>query len=297
MIAPSLSGPGWICLWPVGAELGEGPVWDERRQCLWFVDIEGKCIHRYDPGAGSKVSVAVPVRVTAVAAARDQQLIAATEHGFAWLDPETGALTPIHDPEAHLPDNRFNDGKLDPAGRFWAGTMDDTKRAAQGALYRLDADLTVTCHQTEYRITNGPAFSPDGYILYETDTLGRTSFAFDMAADGTLSGKRVWAAWPDGFGNPDGMTTDAEGNIWVAFWGGGCVRKVSAAGAVLAEFPLPVSNVTSAAFGGAGLDRLFVTCARQTPNADELKAQPLAGGLFEIVGHGATGLPAGVFAG
>ena len=297
MTTPSLSAPGWTCLWPVGAELGEGPVWDVARQCLWFVDIEGKRLHRYDPATGGRASIAVPMRVTAVAPARGDRLIAATEHGFAWIDPATGAVDPIHNPEAHLPENRFNDGKLDPAGRFWAGTMDDTKRTAQGSLYRLDADLRVTCHQTDYRITNGPAFSPDGRTMYESDTLRRVTYALDLTADGTLSNRKVWMKWPVSFGNPDGMTTDSAGNLWIAFWGGSCLRKLSAEGAVLAEFALPVSNVTSAAFAGPELDRLFVTTARQALTADELETQPLAGGLFEIIGHGVTGRPAGVFVG
>jgi len=217
--------------------------------------------------------------------------------GFAFLDPDLDAFEVIDHPEPDFPTNRFNDGKVDPHGNFWAGTMDDLKRDRSGVLYRLGSDHRWVGIDPGYRISNGPAFSPDGGTLYHTDTLDRTTYAFDLADDGSVSNRRVFREWRDVSGNPDGMTTDAEGHLWVAFWGGWCVRRVTPAGEVVAEHALPVSNVTSMAFGGPGLDRLFVTCAHQELDADAAAVQPLAGALFEVLGHGVTGLPGGIYRG
>jgi len=292
----NLSGPGWVCLWPLACELGEGPIWDPARQSLWFVDIEAPAVHRLDPVSGERFSWTPPCRIGSIALRRGGGMIAGTENGFALVDPEAGTFTPIGRPEPELPSNRFNDGKVDPAGRFWAGTMDDHKFKRQGSLYRLDPGLGWHRVDTDYRITNGPAFSPDGTILYHNDTIDRITYAFDVARDGTLSGKRIFMAWPPGVGNPDGLTTDVEGCLWQAFWGGGCVRRVSPAGAVVAEHRLPASAVSSCTFGGAQYERLFVTTARQTLDVDTLAAEPLSGGLFEIF-PGVRGLPGGLFAG
>ena len=290
-------GPGWRCLWPLACELGEGPIWDPRAGVVRFVDIERPAVHRFDPATGAHASWTPPCRIGAIALTAGSALVAATEHGFALIDPDSGGFAALDDPERHLPDNRFNDGKADRFGRFWAGTMDERKVDASGALYRLGHDRRWTKADDGYRIANGPTFSPDGTTLYHSDTLARTTYAFDLAADGQVAGKRVFARWPDGFGSPDGMTTDAEGYLWIAFWGAGCVRRVAPDGAIVAEFALPAANVSSVAFGGADLDRLFVTSARQLLDADELAAQPLAGALFEIVDPGVRGLPGGIFAG
>jgi D-xylonolactonase len=293
-----LSGPAWDCLWPLGAELGEGAIWDADNQRLWFVDIQAPAVHRFDPVTGAHDSWTPPWRIGSIALRASGGLIAGTEDGFAAIDPEHGLFTLLDDPEAGpaLASNRFNDGKVDAHGMFWAGTMDETKLTRQGSLYRLGADLGWTRSDAGYRISNGPAFSPDGHTLYHNDTLDRITFALDVDADGVLTNKRVLVVWPVAMGAPDGLTTDCEGYLWQTFWGGSCVRRVSPAGVVGAEYPLPVTNVTSCAFGGARLERLFVTTARQGLNAGALAAQPLAGGLFEIF-PGVTGCPGGIFAG
>ncbi len=292
-----IEGPGWRCLWDVRCELGEGPIWDPRHGVVRFVDIEGRRIHCLDPATGERRSWDAPCRIGSIGLRGRGGLVAGTTQGFALIDPDVGTFDPIGHPEPDLADNRFNDGKVDPHGNFWAGTMDDTKRARSGVLYCLRPDATWRAIDLGYRITNGPAFSPDGATLYHTDTLDRTTYAFALAADGTLSDKRVFRVWNDVTGNPDGMTTDAGGNLWIAFWGGWCVRRISPAGDVAAEHPLPVAHVSSVAFGGTDLGRLFATSARQALIAADLAAQPLAGGLFEVLGHGATGLPGGVFGG
>ena len=289
----AMDGPGWRCLWAAHCDLGESPIWDPRASVVRFVDIERSRIFRLDPVSGMHASWEAPCRVGSIALRRGGGLVAGTKFGFATLDPDAGTFEVIDHPEPELPTNRFNDGKVDPHGNFWAGTMDDLKRDRTGVLYRLMPDRQWTAIDLGYRISNGPAFSPDGTTLYHTDTMDRITYAFALAPDGSLGPRRVFKAWHDVGGNPDGMTTDAEGHLWVAFWGAWCVRRVSPAGAIVAEHALPVSNVTSMAFGGPDLDRLFVTSAAQELDADAAREQPLAGGLFEVLGHGVRGLPGG----
>lgn len=290
-------GPGWRCLWPARCVLGESPIWDARCGVVRFVDIERSVVHGWDPATGEGRDWEAPCRVGSIALRAGGGLVGGTKFGFALVDPDADRFTVIDHPEPDFPTNRFNDGKADPLGNFWAGTMDDLKRDRSGVLYCLHPDRTWTAIDPGYRISNGPAFSPAADILYHTDTLDRTTFAFDLAPDGALSNKRVFKEWGDVSGNPDGMTTDADGFLWVAFWGGWCVRRVSPAGEIVAEHRLPAANVTSMAFGGPALDRLFVTTARQELDAAALAGQPLAGGLFEVLGHGVRGLPGGEYAG
>jgi len=290
-----IDGPGWRCLWAAHCELGESPIWDARAGAVWFVDIERSVLHRFNPATGDHRDWLSPCRVGSIGLRGDGGFVAGTKLGFAVIDPDDDSLTVIDQPEPALPTNRFNDGKVDPHGNFWAGTMDDLKRDRSGVLYRLAPNRRWTAIDLGYRISNGPAFSPDGTTLYHTDTLDRTTFAFDLAPDGTCTHKRVFKAWGDVSGNPDGMTTDADGHLWVAFWGGACVRRVSPDGDIVAEYPLPATNVTSMAFGGPDLDRLFVTSAAQELDAAAAAAQPLAGALFEVLGHGVCGLAGGVW--
>lgn len=292
-----MDGPGWRCLWAAGCELGESPIWDGAAGVVRFVDIERSQVHRLDPVSGAHASWTAPARVGSIALRAGGGFVAGTKLGFATLDPDAGTFDVIDHPEPDLPTNRFNDGKIDPHGNFWAGTMDDLKRDRSGVLYCLRPDRSWTAVDLGYRISNGPAFSPDGTVLYHTDTVDRTTFAFDLAADGTVTNKRVFKLWGSVGGNPDGMSTDAAGHLWVAFWGGACVRRVAPDATIVAEHPLPATNVTSMAFGGPDLDRLFVTSAHQELDADQAADQPLAGGLFEVVDPGVRGLPGGVWPG
>ncbi len=296
-VAEAMDGTGWRCLWDAGCTLGEGPIWDARTNVVRFVDIEERRLHRFDPATGERASWTAPCRVGSIAVRARGGLVAGTQQGFAVIDPESDVFRVIDHPEADLADNRFNDGKVDPHGIFWAGTMDDRKHDRSGTLYALRPDHSWAPVDLGYRITNGPAFSPDGQTLYHNDTLDRTTFAFDLGPGGAVGERRVFRHWRDVSGNPDGMTTDAEGHLWIAFWGGSCLRRVAPDGTVVGEHPLPVTNVTSAAFGGPALDRLFVTSARAELDGDALARQPLAGGLFEVVGHGVRGLGGGSWAG
>lgn len=291
------AGTDAICLWDAKAILGEGPVWDPRDGCLWWVDIKAPAIHRCDPASGGKTSFTPPLQVTALAPRAAGGFVAATSNGFAFVDPVASRYEPFAELEPDRPNNRSNDGKMDGAGNFWAGTMDNREQDASGALYRLGTDRSWQRIDDGYRVTNGPAFSPDGRIMYHTDSALRTIYRFDVARDGGLSGRRPLATFRNEHGYPDGMTVDAEGCLWVAFWDGWAVRQLSADGAILTEHAIPVERPTSVAFGGALLDRLFVTSATVGLNAEALSVQPGAGGLFELVGHGTKGCVTPIFSG
>lgn len=286
-----LSAPNAIA--PVKAVLGEGPVWVERDQALWWVDIKDPAIYRWREGGGVDYWTP-PVRIGSIAPAVEGGFIAGTEIGFMWADPEAGRYRPIDNPEHDVPGNRFNDGKVDRAGRFWAGTMDDREEQALGALYRLDADLEWSSIDNGYMVTNGPAFSPDGRIMYHTDSARRLIYAFDLDEGGNARNRRPLARFKDEHGYPDGMTVDSEGCLWVAFWDGWCLRRISPAGETMQTVELPVERPTSCAFGGAALDRLFVTSARVGLNENALSVQPLAGALFMMT-VSVPGLPERLF--
>ncbi len=286
------------CLWAAGATLGEGPLWSPREAALYWVDIKAPALHRYRLEDGDKTSWAMPEPLGwVIERANGEGLVAGfKDRGFAFLTP--GTMTPevIGHPEPDYPDNRFNDAKADAAGRIWAGTMDDNEREARGSLYRLDPDLDWHRVDKGYVVTNGPAFSPDEATLYHTDTFEGTIYAFDVSNGGKLKNKRVFVTIPEGDGYPDGMTCDAEGHLWVAHWGGWRITRFTPDGQVERVIEMPVSQVTSVAFGGPELDRLFVTSAAIGLSAQEREEQPLAGGLFEL-DPGVKGLPAGQFGG
>lgn len=279
-----------------GDVLGEGPVWVAGERALYWLDIKGLKLHRYDPVTGAGASWPTPFRIGSIAPRAAGGFVGGGEHGLVLIDAAIARFDIVADPEAHVPGNRFNDGALDTAGRFWAGTMDDAEEQALGALYRLDADLRWSRHDDGYRVTNGPAFSPDGRFLYHTDSAARVIYRFRLGADGSLGEKTRFARFGQADGHPDGMTTDREGCLWVAFWDGWCVRRLSPDGATLALLPLPVQRPTSCAFGGADLDRLFVTSATIGLDDAARAAQPLAGGLF-MAAPGVSGFAVPPFAG
>ena len=262
----------------VRATLGEGPVWVPTEEALYWLDIKGLKIFR--DVRGELTTWPTPFRVGSIAPCADGGFIAGCENGFAFIDLNAGRFDVLVDPEPERTDNRFNDGKVDRAGRFWAGTMDDTERASVGALYRLGVGGAPTRQDDGYRVTNGPAFNHGGDRMYHTDSALRTIYAFDLDVEGTPSNKRPFAQFTGADGYPDGMTVDAEDCLWVAFWDGWCVRRLAPSGETLATYPMPVERPTSVAFAGSDLDRLYVTSARVGLNAEALARQPHAGGLF-----------------
>jgi D-xylonolactonase len=288
------------CVLPAEAMLGEGALWSVREQLLYWVDILGCQLHRFDPATGRTAQWSFGEEISALAErAAGPGLAVTLRRGFALFDPAAGGEPRyLHQPEPGLPGNRFNDGKCDAQGRFWAGSMDFACEAPTGALYRYDPDGRCTKHDSGFAVTNGPTWSADGRTLYFNDTVKGRVHAYDFDVDGgTLSNKRLWLAFAQGDGVPDGMTTDAAGRIWIAHWGGACVSCHDPITArELCRVELPTSNVTNCAFGGADLRTLFVTTARTGLAPQQLEAQPLAGGLFAVRVDG-PGLPAHLFRG
>ena len=266
------------------AQVGEGPLWDEEQQVLYWVDILSSLLYIYDPATGENRGLDVGRHVGTVVTRASGGLMLAVQNGFASFDLETQELTLIANPEAHITGNRFNDGKCDPAGRFWAGTMAYENPTNQGSLYRLDTDLSVHKIFGDVAISNGIIWSLDHTTMYYIDTLRKNVRAFDYADDtGDISNERVIITVPEEIGMPDGMAIDSEGMLWVAHYGGSCVSRWNPKTAqLLLKIDLPVTQVTACAFGGPNLDILFITSAAQELDAAELARQPLAGGLFAI---------------
>ncbi len=282
------------CVADVKATLGEGPVWVASEQAIYWVDIKGKRVFRLKDGEVTRWDT--PCRVGSIAPKASGGFIAGTDRGLADVDLSHTSFEVFADPERDRPHNRFNDGKVDRAGRFWAGSMDDMQKAATGALYRIDPDRTVTRVDDEYRIANGPAFSPDGRTMYDNDTQRLVTYIRDIDAEGRPSDRRALIRHDVKGGHPDGVTVDRDGCIWIAFWGGWCVRRFAPSGECLRTIRLPVQQPSSCAFGGADLDRLFVTSARETLGEADLGMQPSAGGLF-VLEAGVQGIAELPFAG
>lgn len=280
------------------AQLAEGPVWHSQKQVLYWVDIEGAALHIHDPDGAPDSVYPVGCRIGAAVPRRSGGMVLATEDGFEEFDFETGCKTQIADPESHLPNNRFNDGKCDARGRFWAGTMSMVKEKGAGSFYVLEADGLTRHIFGGVTTSNGLGWSPDGRTMYyiDTPTLQVAAFDFDVE-HGALSNRRVILTFPEGIGRPDGMTIDAEGMLWIAHWEGGRVTRWNPKnGSLLSTVPVPADRVTCPTFGGKDLDTLFITTARHGLDQAALSRQPHAGGLFALR-PGVHGLPAHEFGG
>ena len=287
-ISPALINGAVRCVWPAGATLGEGALWSAREQALYWVDILGRQLHRLRPALGMQDSWSFDEEVSAVAERRDGRgLLLAMRHGFASFQPTTSALEPLCVAENGQPGNRFNDGKCDAQGRFWGATIDFACERPTGTFYRLSADGTCLPMHTGFVVYNGPTWTADGRTMLLNDTVKGRVQAFDYnAVAGRISRERTWLQLPAEDGVPDGMTTDADGRIWIAHWGGACVTcHDPLTTRELARIELPTSHITSCAFGGRDLQTLFITSARVGLSAEQLAAEPLAGGLFCVDMH------------
>ena len=272
------------------SQWGEGPVWWEN--VLYYVDIEGRKVHRFSPETGEEVSWDVGQRVGTVVPREGGGLVCAGDDGLFFLDEKTGITSAIADPEPEKSDNRFNDGKCSPDGRFFAGTISLVKKEGDAKLYRLDKDLTL--HEAYEPVTNsnGIAWSADGGTVYYIDTPRKEVMAFDYK-EGLLSNERVVISTKHHEASPDGMTIDADGNLWIAFCHGACVACFSPeTGEEIRKIDLPCLETTACAFGGPDLADLFVTTGVHKSEIEEH-----AGRLFRIRGLGVKGVAAYAFAG
>jgi sugar lactone lactonase YvrE len=301
-MSQSLYTPGDIQLEVVieaKAILGEGAIWDSRKKVLYWVDIMKGMLHIYNPANGENSSLHIGQFVSTVVPSQNGQLILTRKDGFASFNPIKGEVTLINNPEAHLPGNRFNDGKCDPAGRFWAGTMALGQEKEAGSLYCLFPDLTVKKMIENVTISNGLVWTADHSIFYYIDTPTSEVAAYDYdIASGKISNRRVAISISETEGSPDGMTIDAEDMLWIAHYGGGQVcRWNPKSGKKMQSIKLPVSQPTSCAFGGDNLDELYITTCRENMKDEQLLREPLAGALFKCTLLPVKGVPAFVFKG
>jgi sugar lactone lactonase YvrE len=279
------------------AQVGEGPVWDERTGRLVWVDIMGKSVHLYDPASGQDRAVDVGQPVGAAALREGGGLVLALRDGFAVLDADRSDLRWVAQVEADVATNRMNDGKCDAAGRFWAGTMAFDAAPGVGSLYRLDPDYQVSRVVSGITLSNGLDWSLDNRRMYYIDSMAQRidTFEFDLER-GVLGERRPLISIPPEVGLPDGMTIDTEGNLWVALHGAGAVHCYSPGGELLTRVRVPVKQVTCPAFGGPDYRDLYITSMTYGQSAEALSAQPLAGALFRCR-PGVQGRPAFRFAG
>ncbi len=265
--------------------LGEGPCWDEGIARLVFVDIEEKGVHVYDPGTGHDEFIHVGDYVGAAVPRESGGLVLALSHGFYHLDLESRKLSLIGEAEPGVSYNRFNDGKCDAAGRFWAGTMNRDESARTGSLYCLETDLSIRRVITDVGVSNGLGWSPDNKTMYYIDTSTQTVVAYDFElSTGEIDNRRVVVEITEG--SPDGMSVDAEGMLWIAHWDGWRISRWDPnRGTLLQEWMLPVARVTSCAFGpqlASGESPLYITTARSRLSSVDLANQPHAGSLFRL---------------
>lgn len=286
------------CVLDAKATLGEGPSWLPERRVLLWVDIESALVCLFDPATGGNRVWKLPSHVGVAVPTVRGDLLVATQRGFVRLELETGSVTPLLDPEADVPGNRFNDGKCDPQGRFWAGSIAYDRTPGAASLYRLDPSLDVRKMVSQVSTSNGLAWSLDGKVLYYIDTPTRRVDAFDFdGGSGDIANRRTIIKVPEDLGKPDGMTIDQEGMLWVALWGGWCVTRWNpATGELLGKVHVAAERTSSCCFGGDSHDMLYITSARTGLDSEALSRQPLAGGVFAVhTGH--RGLPCVPFGG
>lgn len=265
------------------SDLGEGAIWNYKTGELVWINITSKILNFYKPATGNNKEMFTGQMIGTVVPTHSGDVLVALQNGIYRLNPQTGTKKLLADPEADKANNRFNDGKCDPAGRFWAGTMSLKGEKNAGALYRFDPDSTIHKMIENVSISNGIVWSADKTKMYYIDTPTQKIMCYDYNNEtGEISNPRVAVNVDDKMGHPDGMTIDEDDNLWVALWGGSAVACWSPeTGKLLQTINVPAKNVTSCAFGGKDLNTLYITTARQNTTADELEKWPHAGGVFK----------------
>uniref|UniRef100_UPI003216D44B SMP-30/gluconolactonase/LRE family protein n=1 Tax=uncultured Draconibacterium sp. TaxID=1573823 RepID=UPI003216D44B len=265
------------------SELGEGAIWNYKTGELVWINIKGKILNFYNPNTANNKEMYTGQLIGTVVPTESGNVLVALQNGIYSLDIKTGSKKLLVDPEEDLPDNRFNDGKCDPSGRFWAGTMSTTGEKDAGALYRLNPDTTINKMVENVSISNGIVWSYDKTKMYYIDTPTQKVMGYDYNNEtGEINNPKTAVEVPSEMGAPDGMTIDEDGNLWVALWGGaavGCWNPEN--GELIRTVDVPAKNVTSCAFGDNDLGTLYITTARQNTSEEELDKYPNAGGVFK----------------
>lgn len=288
------------CVLPAAAQLGECPLWSPAEACLYWIDIDGRAIHRFDPATGVDEQRTTPGRPGSLAlTATAGQLLVAMEGRLAFFTWSEGVWLDWVQLESEDTGNRLNDGRCDPAGRFWVGSMFDPASVgnATGLLHRVEPDGTAVTVRSTISVANGLAFSPDGRTMYFADSYRDTVWAYDYDVDtGEATNERVFLDFASLPGHPDGACVDEAGCYWIACVRGGAVLRVTPAGAIDRRIRVPVEKPTMPAFGGPGLSTLFITTIGGGGSHAVDPSQPDAGGLFAVE-PGVSGLPEPEFAG
>lgn len=269
------------CVWDVRCQLGEGPVWIAEEAALYFVDIKGLKIHRFHPESGGQMSWDSPQMCGFLFPIEGGGFVAGLQSGLHRFDPLDGSFTLLHKVEPDLPDNRLNDGFVDPEGRLWFGSMDNTEATAAGRLYCLSNGV-ITAHDEGYIVTNGPTMSPDGKTLYHVNTLEREVYAYDVDASGATSNKRSFTKVHQAEGFADGPAMDADGVMYLSLYKGWAVERIAADGSLAGTVKMPVPNITKVAFGGPDLKTAYATTAWMFLDDAQRAANPQSGSLFSF---------------
>lgn len=264
----------------IGNQLGEGPLWHPDQELLYWVDIEGHCFHRFSPETGLQETIPAGQPIGCLAFRKSGGLVLGLRDGLGFWDPALKSLEIIQSPEADRENSRFNDGRVDGRGRFWAGTLGEDRGSS---LYRLDPDGSIHVMESGIQISNGIGWSPDSTLMYYTDSPMGIIYQYDFELEtGTISNPRDFVQVPPEDGYPDGLTVDSEGFVWSAHWDGWRISRYDPAGAVERVVYLPVQRPTSCAFGGPDLDQLYITSAWTGLSEAERGKQPLAGDIFVL---------------
>jgi len=285
---------------PASAKLGEGPCWDPAAQCLWWLDILGHEIHRFDPATGADQLWRTPQAPGSLAFDARGGLLLAMGDGFYHFDSANGSFSPLVMAEPDMPETRMNDGRTDRQGRFWCGSVfevDGAPPQPAGALYRLDADLSCRKMAKSIGCSNGLAWSPDGRVMYHTDSHTPLIWAWDYdPATGAIERRRIFVDLTDINAVADGATVDADGCYWVALPFSSLVHRYDPSGRLVRSLATPVDAPTCCEFGGEDLDILYVTTATLGRPSEQLADQPWAGSLLAI-DVGVKGLAAAAWGG
>ena len=273
------------CVVDIRAECGETPVWDEREQVLWWIDCPAAAIYRYRPDRGRNEQAKVEIdssHVGCIALAEDGGMLVLSGTGL-WRHKPDGTRTRLATVDTDRPENIPNDGKCDPQGRFWFGTMHRDSAKETGRLYRYDTARGLVAMDEGFSCSNGMGWSPDGGTMYFVDMMPGRILAYDFnGRDGSISNRRLFAQVDPAEGAPDGLAVDDVGGVWAAHWDGWCLSRFAPDGKRTAKIPVPVERPTCPTFGGKDMRDVYVTSAAMQLDAGRLAKGPLAGSLFRL---------------